>query len=213
MLFLLLLVLKLKPFSTRSSCLSFESLDRLQSTDIPALRLAFVYCDHTIQTEQTSAHLVGSLLAQLTNTLPYNNPIMTKLLKHRTKGRPLDCNTSIDYIRDIATSDPHLSIRLGVDGFDELHKNHRSRFLRHLARLSEVPNIHFIFFSRDTGIKDDVERLFQKSASIEFWQITEDLTVADRRLFLQEKLKEHYNEFDENLRTLIIEKLTARDST
>jgi hypothetical protein len=165
-----------------------------------------------MQTEQTPAHLIGSLLAQLTNTLPNNSHIMTELLKRHTDGRPLDHTTSVDYIRRIATSNPHLIIRLGVDGYDELHKDHRSRFLRSLGMLSDIPNIRFIFFGRDTGIQDDIERFFQ-SASIAFLPITEDFTISDRRLFLQERLKEHHNEFDENLRTLIIEKLAARDST
>ena len=68
-----------------------------------------------MQAEQTPVHLIGALLAQLTNTLPYNNPIMKELLKRNEERRPLDHNTTVGYIRRIATSDPRVTIRLGVD--------------------------------------------------------------------------------------------------
>jgi hypothetical protein len=204
------LVLILRPLLTQTRCLSFESLDKLKATDNSAL--AFVYCDHTMQTEQTPTHLIGSLLAQLTNTLPYDSPIMKELLARHTQRRPLDRITTVDYIRRIATYKPRMTIRLGLDGFDELHKDHRSRFLGDLAKLSDIPNIRFLFFGRDTGIRDDMRRLFQHIA---FSQITEDLTLADRRLFLQQKLDEHSNsaEIVGTLRTLITEKLGAQNST
>jgi hypothetical protein len=143
---------------------------------------------------------------------------MTELLERHTEGRYLDRASCIDYIRRIAIeSNPRVpvTIRLGVDGFDELRKDYRSHFLRDLAKLSDIPSIRFLFFGRDTGIRRDVGKIFQQNTSIAFSQIMEDLTAADRRLFLRERLDGHNNsaEIDGDLRALIMEKLAARDST
>jgi hypothetical protein len=161
-----------------------------------------------MQVKQTPDHLVGSLLAQLTNMLPYNDPIMTELLKRYVGGRHLDHASCLDYIRRIAVSNPCVTIRLGVDGFDELPNDHQIRFLCDLGKLSDIPTIRFLFFGRHS-IQDDIENFFQQTTSVAYLQITEDSTLADRRLFLQERLEK----IDENLRTLIMEKLGARDPT
>jgi hypothetical protein len=133
------------------------------------------------------------------------------------EGRYLDRTSCIDYIRRIAVeSNPcvPVTIRLGVDGFDELRKDHRSHFLCDLAKLSDIPNIRFLFFGCDTGIRRDIGKLFQQNTPIAFSKITENLTAADRRLFLHERLDEHNNsaEIDGDLRALIMEKLAARGS-
>jgi hypothetical protein len=137
---------------------------------------------------------------------------MKELLMRQTERRPLDRSTIVDYIRRIATYKPCMTIQLGLDGFDELHKDHQSHFLDDLAKLSDIQNIRFLFFRHDTGIQDDMRRHFQHIA---FSQITKDLTLADRWLFLQQKLDEHSNsmEIDGTLHTLITEKLGAQNST
>jgi hypothetical protein len=149
--------------------------------------------------------------------LPYNSPVMTELLKRYTEGRYLDRTSSIDYIRRIAIeSSPAIMIRLGVDGFDELRKDHRISFLQDLAKLSNIPNIRFLFFGRDTSMRGDIKKsLFQQNTSIAYFQITEKLTVGDRQLFLQRRLDEHPSgeEIGNDLRTLIMKKLAAQDST
>jgi hypothetical protein len=146
--------------------------------------------------------------------LPYKNLIMTELLKCHTEGRYLSRTASIDYIRRIAT-ESGVIIRFGVDGFDELRKEHRISFLRDLAKLSNISNIRFLFFGRDTGIQHDIKNLFQQNTSVAYFQITGNLTIADRQLFLQERLDEHNSgaEIEEGLRTLIMAKLAAQDST
>jgi hypothetical protein len=148
--------------------------------------------------------------------LPYNNSVMIELLKSYTEGRYLNRTSMIDYIRRIAIeSSPAMTIRFGVDGFDELRKDHRISFLRDLAKLSDISNIRFLFFGRDTGAQNDIKSLFQQNTSVAPLQITENLTVADRQLFLQERLDEHNigAGIGEDLHTLIMEKLAARDST
>jgi hypothetical protein len=212
MLYLLLLRLKLRALYALTRCLSFEALYRLRSIDSSAL--AFVYCDHTMQVNQTPDHLSGSLLAQLTNMLPYDDPVITELLKRRREGRLLDRASHLDYIRRIAMSNPSATIRLGVDGFDELPKDHQIHFLRDLGKLFDIQTIRFLFFGRH-NMQNDIKSFFQQTTSIAYLQIIEDSTLADRRLFLQERLNEHNNreEIDENHRILIMEKLGARDST
>jgi hypothetical protein len=199
---------------TQTRCLTFESLHRLQNTDNSAL--AFVYCDHTIQDIQTPTHLIGSLLGQLTNRLPENNPIVTELLMRETEEKDLDLASGIDYIRRIATSSSLSVIRLGADGLDELRKEYRSGFLHALSSLSRVPNVRFLCFGRDhSGIQSEVENFFQDLSSTTHLEITGALTVDDRQLFLEERLAKDKDgrEFDEELRNLIIEKLAPLDST
>jgi hypothetical protein len=192
-------------------CLSFEALDRLQSTDNSAL--AFVYCDDSVQKDQTPTNLIGSLLGQLTNRLSEEHPVVKELLRRRLDNKLVDLASGIDYIRRISTSNQLAKIRIGADGLDELIKEHRLRLLRELATLSHLHNVHFLFFGRShSGIQDDIHSCFQEITSTAYLEITGNLTVGDRRLFLQEKLKDSEG-FDEELRTLIIEKLAPLDST
>jgi hypothetical protein len=198
-------------------CLSFEALHRLQFTDNSAL--AFVYCDHTVQAEQTPTSLIGSLLGQLTNRLAEDHPIVKELLQRQSSNKLLDLTSGINYLRRICTSGQFTAIRLGADGLDELLKEHRSGFIRTLGALSSsVPNIHFLLFGRDhCGIQTEVDKCFLKetNASVLYLGITGDLTVDDRRLFLQERLDKDKDGmfFDEDLRTLVAEKLAPLDST
>ena len=194
--------------------MAFESLHRLQSTDNSAL--AFVYCDHTISEEQTPTKLIGSLLAQLTNHLPENNPIVAELLIRQTEEKDLDLASGIDYIRRIAMISSFTTIRLGADGLDELRKEHRSSFLHALTSLACIPNICFLCFGRDhCGIQSEVESCFQELSSIAHLEITGALTIDDRRLFLEQKLTRYKDGrwFDEELRNLIVDKLAPLDST
>jgi hypothetical protein len=198
----------------RTSCLAFEFLHRLQSTDNSAL--AFVYCDHTVSDDQTPTKLNGSLLAQLTNHLPESHPIITELLMRQTEGKDLDLASGIDYIRRIATSSPSTIIRFGADGLDELRKEYRSGFLHAFSSLLLLPNVRFLCFGRDhCGIQSEVESSFQELTSITHLEITGALTVDDRQLFLKERIAMNNDSrgFDDELRTLIIEKLAALDST
>jgi hypothetical protein len=176
---------------------------------------AFVYCDHTNQEEQTPTHLIGALLAQLTNGLPSDDSIMTELSKRQEQSRSLDHTSGVGYIRRIAKSNPDMTIRLGVDGLDELRKDHCSSFLRDLANLSDLPNIRFLFFGRESsGIRNIITRSFsQINTLVACLQITEYLTLADRKLFLRVKLNADGEKFDEELHTLILEKLAAPNST
>jgi hypothetical protein len=172
---------------------------------------AFIYCDHTPIQEQTPTHLIGALLAQLTNRLPSDNSIMTELSKRQEQSRLLDHTSGVGYIRRIAKSNPDMTIRLGVDGLNELREDHCSSFLRALANLSDLPNIRFLFFGRESS---GITRSFsQINTSVACLQITEYLTLADRKLFLRVTLDADGEKFDDNLRTLIIKKLATRDST
>jgi hypothetical protein len=196
--------------------LSFEALHRLQLTDNSAL--AFVYCDHTIQGEQTPTNLIGSLLGQLTNRLSEDHPIVDELLQRQSSNKLLDLKSGLEYIRHICTTGSFTAIRLGADGLDELLKQHRSGFLHALAALSSIPDVHFLFFGRNhSGIQIEVDKYFQKntSTSVVYLELTGDLTVDDRRLFLQERLDKDKDGmmFDEDLRTFIFEKLAPSDST
>jgi hypothetical protein len=196
--------------------LAFESLQELQNTDDSAL--AFVYCDHTIQEEQTPTHLIGSLLAQLTNRLPENSPIVIELLTRQREGNNLDLASGLEYIRRIATSTLVTTIRLGADGLDELRtgNEHRSSFLHALAALSSTPNVQLLLFTRNCSlIRHDVDIYFQGIRSITYFDITGALTVGDRRLFLQDKLDtdEVGSLFDEDLRTVVLDKLATTHST
>jgi hypothetical protein len=194
--------------------LAFEFLHRLQSTDNSVL--AFVYCDHTVSDQQTPTKLIGSLLAQLTNHLPESHPIITELLMRQTEEKDLDLASGIDYIRRIAMTSPSTTIRFGADGLDELRKEHRSGFLHALSPLLRIPNFRFLCFGRDhCGIQSEVESCFQGLSSITHLEITGALTVDDRRLFLEERLTKYKDGrwFDNELRTLIMDKLTPLDST
>jgi hypothetical protein len=211
---LLVSLLSLKCALTRTRCLAFESLHKLQNTDNSAF--GFVYCDHTIQEVQTPTHFIGSLLAQLTNRLPENNSIVTELLMRQTEEKDLDLASGIDYIGRIATSCSSSIIRLGADGLDELRKEHRSGFLNALSILSRIPNVRFLCFGRNhSGVQGDVESCFQDLSSTTYLEITGVLTVDDRQLFLEQRLAKDKDGrgFDEELRTLIIEKLAPLDST
>jgi hypothetical protein len=175
-----------------------------------------VYCDHTISETQTPTHLIGSLLAQLTNHLPESNLIVTELLMRQTKEKDLELASGVDYIRRIATTSPSTTIRLGADGLDELRKEHRSGFLHALSSLLRIPNVRFVCFGRDhCGIQIEVESYFQELSSITHLDITGALTINDRRLFLEERLTKDKDGrwFDEELHTLIIDKLVPLDST
>jgi hypothetical protein len=212
--YVLCLVIRFEHGLIRTSCLAFEFLHRLQSTDNSAL--AFVYCDHTVSSEQTPTKLIGSLLAQLTNHLPESHPIITELLMRQTEEKDLDLASGIEYIRRIATTSPSTTIRFGADGLDELRKEHRSGVLHALSSLLLLPNVHFLCFGRDhCGIQSEVESCFQKLTSITHLEITAALTVNDRQLFLKQRLATDKDGrgFDEELRTLIIEKLAPLDST
>jgi hypothetical protein len=169
-----------------------------------------------VQEEQTPIHLICSLLAQLTNRLPDNSPIMTELLMRQREGRVLDLASGLEYIRRIALCSPATTVRLGADGLDELCGGYRSGFLHALAALSSTPNIQFLFLTRnDLGIRTEVDLYFQEMKSVTYLEITGALTVGDRRLFLQDRLDndEVGSLFDEDLRTLILDKLVPMDST
>ena len=195
--------------------MSFEALHRLQFADNSAL--AFVYCDHTVQGEQTPTNLIGSLLGQLTNRLPEDHPAVKELLQQQSSNKLLDLTSGIDYLHRICTSTCFTAIRLGADGLDELLKEHQSEFLHALAALSSIPNVHFLFFGRNRcGIQSEVDKWFEKSgsSSVVYLDITGDLTVDDRRLFLQQRLGKDKDGamFDNDLRTFILEKLAPSDS-
>jgi hypothetical protein len=171
-----------------------------------------------MQGEQTPTHLIGSLLAQLTNRLSENNTIVRELLMRQREGRHLDLASGLEYIRRIATSSPLTTIRLGADGLDELciGKEHRAGFLHALADLSRTPNIQFLFFTRNhCGVPSDVDLLFQNIRSVAYLEITGALTVGDRRLFLQDRLDSDAvgSSFDEDLRALVLDKLAPTDSS
>jgi hypothetical protein len=171
-----------------------------------------------MQGEQTPTHLIGSLLAQLTNRLPDNSPIMIELLTRQKEGKVLDLTSALGYIERIARSGLVTTIRLGADGFDELctGKESQSGFLHALAALSRSPNIQFLFFTRnDSGVRSDVDMCFQTIRSITYLEITGALTIGDRRLFLEDRLDsdEVGSLFDEDLRILILDKLAPTDST
>jgi hypothetical protein len=195
--------------------LAFESLHRLQTADNSAL--AFVYCDHTIQGEQTPANLIASLLGQLTNRLPSDHPLIHELLEQQSSNKLLDLASGIDYVRRICTCKSFSAVRLGADGLDELLPQHRCYFLRELARLSHVAKVQFLFFGRDnSGIQDDVNSSFQAVGIIPVhFRITGEMTLLDRRLFLLETLQTHRNgrTFDHALQDLILDKLAPSDST
>jgi hypothetical protein len=194
--------------------LAFECLHRLQSTGNSAL--AFVYCDHTVSGEQTPTKLIGSLLAQLINHLPESHLIITELLMRQTEEKDLDLASGVEYIRRIAMTSPSITIRFGADGLDELRKEHRSGFLHALSSLLLLPNVRFLCFGRDhCGIQSEIESCFQELTSITHLEITGALTVNDRQLFLKERLAMNKDSkgFDDELRTLIIEKLAPLDST
>jgi hypothetical protein len=137
---------------------------------------------------------------------------MTELLKSHRDDRYLDRTSGIAYIRRIAMSNPGVTIRLGVDGLDELCREHLANFLHDLEKLSDIQNIRFLFFIRDT---DDIRRHFRTNSSVAYLPITETMTVGDRQLFVQERIKDHSNrgEIDNDLCTLIIGKLAAQDFT
>jgi hypothetical protein len=196
-------------------CWAFESLFRLQTSDNSAL--AFVYCDHTIQGEQTPTNITGGLLAQLTNRLADDDPIIKELLQRHASNKLLDLNSGIDYIRRICMSGPFSTVRLGVDGLDELLPEHRSQFLDELATLSRIPNVQFLFFARDnSGIQADIDRSFGTYDSVPIhFKITGDMTLNDRQLFLEEALQKDKNArtFNPALRDMIVNKLAPSDST
>jgi hypothetical protein len=194
--------------------LSFEALHRLQSTDGSAL--AFVYCDHTLQNDQTPTNLIGSLLSQLTNRLSEDHPVIKELLQRRSENKLLDLASGVDYIRRIGTSGSIRNIWIGADGLDELHKEHRSDFFHAWSSLLCIPNVCFLCFGRDhCGIQSEIEGCFQDFTSITHLEITGMLTVDDRQLFLKERLAKNKDSrgFDEQLRTLIVEKLAPLEST
>jgi hypothetical protein len=171
-----------------------------------------------MQGEQTTTHLIGSLLAQLTNRLPKNSPIIRELLVRQKEGNHLDLASGLEYIRRFATSSPVTTIRLGADGLEELSTDneHRSSFLHALAALSCTPNIRFLLFTRShSRVRSDVDISFQRVRSVTYIDITAALTVGDRRLFLQDRLDsdETGSLFDEDLRTLVLDKLATTDST
>jgi hypothetical protein len=126
--------------------------------------------------------------------------------------------SALGYIERIAASTPVTTIRLGADGLDELRtsKEHQSSFLQALAALSRTPNIQLLFFTRNhSGVQSDVDMCFQEIRSVTYWEITGGLTLSNRQLFLQDRLDsdEVGTLFDEDLRTLILEKLTSTDSS
>ena len=106
---------------------------------------------------------------------------------------------------------------VALDGLDELLPEHRSRFLDELATLSCIANIQFLFFARDnSGVQADVDRSFETSGSVPaHFKITGDMTLHDRRIFLQEMLRKHKNArtFNPALRDMILSKLAPSDST
>jgi hypothetical protein len=195
--------------------LAFESLHRLQIVDNSVL--AFVYCDYTIQGEQTPVNLIGTLLGQLINRLPHGHPLINELLERRSSNILLDVASGVDYIRRICTLDLFSAVRLGADGLDELLPEHRSRFLRELARLSHITKVQLLFFGRDNaGIQDDVDSFFRPVGSVPVhFKITGEMTLLDRRLFLRETLQTHRNgrTFDHALQDLILDRLAPCDST
>jgi ankyrin repeat protein len=192
-------------------------LYRYQSEDNSSL--AFVYCDHTIQKDQTPTNLIGALLAQLTNRLSYDHPVMKELLEQQRDNKLLDVTSGIAFIRRLCTSDSFSVVRVGVDGLDELLRECRSRFLDSLASISSIPKVQFLFFARDNcGIQGDVNSYFGSKPSSpqpQHFNITGDVTLPDRRLFLEEKMQRHENgrTFDSELRALILDKLAPSDST
>jgi hypothetical protein len=196
-------------------CLAFEYLSRLQTSDNSAV--AFVYCDHTIQGEQTPTNLIGALLAQLTNRLADDDPVVRELLQRHASNKLVDLNSGIDYIHRVCMSGSLSAVRLGVDGLDELLPEYRSRFLHELANLLHRTDIQFLFFGRDnSGIQADVDRSFGTSDSLPIhFKITGDMTLHDRRIFLEEALQRHKNArtFSPELREMILHKIAPSDST
>jgi hypothetical protein len=196
-------------------CLAFEYLFRLQTADNSAV--AFVYCDHTIQGEQTPTNLIGALLAQLTNRLADDDPVVKELLQRQASNKLVDLNSGIDYIHRVCVSGSLAAVRLGVDGLDELLPECRSRFLDELATLPHTANIQFLFFARDnSGIQADVDRSFETSDSLPVhFKIAGDMTLHDRRIFLEEVLQKHKNArtFSPALREMILDQLAPSDST
>jgi hypothetical protein len=194
--------------------LSFEALHRLQFTHGSAL--AFIYCDHTVQNDQTPTNLIGCLLGQFTNHLSEDHPVVKELLQRRSDNKLLDLASGIDYIRRICTSDPLRNIWIGADGLDELRKEHRSGLFHAWSSLLRIPNVRILCFGRDhCGIQSEIESCFQDLSLITHLEITGALTIDDRRLFLEERLTKDKDGrwFDEELRTLIIDKLAPLDST
>ena len=178
--------------------------------------LAFVYCDHTVQNEQTPTNLIGCLLAQLTNRLSEDHTVVKELLQRKSDNKLLDLSSGIDYIRRICTSGPLRNVWIGADGLDELRKEHRSGLFNAWSSLLHIPNVRLLCFGRDHwGIQSEVESCFQELSSITHLEITGALTVDDRQLFLKERLAKDKDSrgFDEELRTLIIKNLAPLDST
>jgi hypothetical protein len=137
-------------------------------------------------------------------------------LTHQREGNHLDLASGLEYIRRIATSSPITTVRLGADGLDELRKEHQSSFLHALAALSRTPNIQFLLFTRNHSlIRSDIDSYFQGIGSITYFNITGALTVGDRRLFVQDRLDtdEVGSVFNQDLRTLVLDKLVPTDST
>jgi hypothetical protein len=194
--------------------LSFEALHHLQFKD--GSSLAFIYCDHTVQNDQTPTNVIGSLLGQLTNRLSEDHPVVKDLWQRRSDNKLLDLASGIDYIRQICTSDPLRNIWIGADGLDELRKEHRSGLFHAWSSLLRIPNVRFLCFGRDhCGIQSEIDSCFQALSSITHLEITGALTIDDRRLFLEERLTKYKDGrwFDDELRTLIMDKLAPLDST
>jgi hypothetical protein len=194
--------------------LSFEALHRLQYKDGSAL--AFIYCDHTVQNDQTPTNLIGSLLGQLTNRLSEDHPVVKELLQRRSDNKLLDLASGIDYIKHVCTSGQLRNVWIGADGLDELRKEHRSGLFHAWSSLLRIPNVRILCFGRDhCGIQSEIESCSQDLSLITHLEITGALTVDDRQLFLKERLAMDKDSrgFDEELRTLIVEKLAPLEST
>ena len=178
--------------------------------------MGFVYCDHVSGGEQTATHLTGALLGQLINCLTSDNTIAKELIECQRKEKLLCLNTSIAYIRRIASSGQFTVVRLGADGLDELLPNHRAAFLTSLGDLSAVVNIQFLFFGRDnSGIQAELGNAFGGDDSFICHEITGERTANDRNLFLRECLgrSKDWNSLDDDTKNTIFTQLAGPEST
>jgi hypothetical protein len=189
-------------------------LFRLQSEDNSAL--AFVYCDHVSREEQTATHLMGALLGQLISCISSDNTIAKELIEYRRNKRLLKLETSLDYIRRIASSGQFRFVRLGADGLDELLPEHRAVLLASLGSLTTISHIQLLYFGRDnSGIQTDVDNSLDGSNSFICYTITPKSMEDDRQLFLQQCLdrSKDWRLLDDGLKNMIFSRLAGPDST
>ena len=168
--------------------------------------VAYVYCDYTIQKEQSARSVLGAVLRQVIRVLSRVPDEVREAFEH-AKRQVDGCGPLLDEIQEmLVVSLPHLEKGfICIDALDEFQKFRPEQWdglwgsLQHVVR--ECPNTR-LFLTGRPQIRADVEKYFPKEANMVMVEATSD----DVGRYIEKRLKEdlHSDAMDKELRADIL---------